>query len=195
MIFNFPFLHFTDSEWIQIITEYVKGFTELPLTTSEGYSVEDLKFFDGLLGTLLKHTKWILEEIPQEINNEFVNSWMYQGKLYRCMHGVAKYNCGKESCSLPTVDYHGMITHWTTDFEFKGLLHKLSNDVEYIILETDTQDNLAFDVNKFRKTYGCQEVFTEKEREVIFPLCKENTKEYRMTIKQFVQMKQQEESQ
>ena len=59
-----------------------------------------------------------------------------------------------------------------------------------IILEADTQDHLAFDVNKFRKTYKCEKHNTEKEREVIFPMYKECIKEYKMSVNEFIQFKQ-----
>ena len=52
----------------------------------------------------------------------------------------------------------------------------------------------AFDVNKFRKAYRCERHFTEREREIIFPMYKENIKEYRMTINEFVKLKKCEAS-
>lgn len=38
-----------------------------------------MKFFDGLLGTLLKHTEYLLKEYPSYLDKEFVDSWKYQG--------------------------------------------------------------------------------------------------------------------
>ena len=191
MIFNFTYPDFTDEEWICIIAKYLKGFTEIPLSPSERYDFEDLKFYDGLLGALLKHTECISKNYPQMLNQKFVNSWKYQGKLYRVMHkSLAIGKDGREIYRFRKINYHKMITHWTDDYTFKGLMHKLSDDEEYIILEADTKERFAFDVNKFRKVYKCEEPFTQDEREFIFPMYKENINEYRMTIKEFIKMKQ-----
>ena len=84
----------------------------------------------------------------------------------------------------------GLITHWTDDYTFDGLMYKLSKDEEYIILEVDTKEHFAFDVNKFRRMNNQNERFTYKEREFIFPMYKENIKEYRTTIRDFVKMKE-----
>lgn len=62
MIFNFN-MSFTDGEWKSIIIEYLRVWTSIPLTTNGGYDIEDLKFFDGLLGTLLKHTEFLYNKI------------------------------------------------------------------------------------------------------------------------------------
>ena len=194
MIFDKLNVNFTDEEWIQIIKEYLNGWTEIPLNSTNGYDIEELKFYDGLLGTLLKDTERFIKNDPTLLNKKFVDSWKYQGKLYRVIH--KKYASYEDFCegklTMPEVEYHRMISHWTDDYTFKGLMYKLSADTEYIILETDTADHLAFDVNKFRKNYHCRNRNTEKEREIIFPMYRENTKEYRMTINEFVKMKKQE---
>ena len=194
MIFDKPNVNFTDEEWIEIIKEYLNGWTEIPLHPTNGYQIDELKFYDGLLGTLLKDTEMFLKNDPTLLNRKFVDSWKYQGKLYRVIHkNYASYDdfC-KNKLTIPKIEYHGMISHWTDDYTFKGLMYKLSDDVEYIILETDTKDRLAFDVNKFRKKYHCRKWNTEKEHEIIFPMYRENTKEYQMTINEFVKMKKQE---
>lgn len=85
MIFNLN-MSFTDDEWKLIILEYLRVWTGISLTTNGGYDIEDLKFFDGLLGTLLKHTEYLLKEYPSFLDKEFVDSWKYQGKIYRVIH-------------------------------------------------------------------------------------------------------------
>lgn len=194
MIFDKPNVNFTDEEWIEIIKEYLNGWTEIPLHPTNGYQIDELKFYDGLLGTLLKDTEMFLKNDPTLLNRKFVDSWKYQGKLYRVIHkNHASYDDFCENkLTIPEVEYHGMISHWTDDYTFKGLMYKLSDDVEYIILETDTKDRLAFDVNKFRKKYHCRKWNTEKEREIIFPMYRENTKEYRITINEFIEIKKKE---
>ena len=194
MILDMPNVNFTDDEWIRIIIEYLNGWTEIPLSPTSGYNVDELKFYDGLIGTLLKQTECFYKNAPSIMNEKFVDSWKYQGKLYRVLHGnFASYEdfCS-EKYTMPKVEYHGMISHWTDDYTFKGLMYKLSLDSEYIILETDTAEHFAFDVNKFRKKYHCRNRHTDKEREIIFPMYQENTKEYRMTINEFIKMKKQE---
>ena len=190
MIFDFPNIRFSDDEWLYIIERYLKGWTETPLTSLEGYDIDTLKFYDGLIGTLLKQTERVHKIWPDCLDNRFVGSWKYQGKLYRIMHPVMYVDKdGNESRALPEVEYHGMITHWTDDYTFAGLLQKTNPNWEYIILEADTGDHFAFNVNGFRKEYGCEEPFTQKEREFIFPMYKECIKEYRMSITEFATIK------
>ena len=191
MIFDFPNIGFKDDEWLYMVKRYLKGWTEIPLTVSGGYSIETLKFYDGFLGTLLKHTERLSQEYYDFLDHRFVNSWKYQGKLYRVLHDCPP-SAKSRKTKLPKVNYHGMITHWTDDYTFAGLQYKLNPDAEYIILEADTGDHFAFDVNGFRKEYGCEERFTEKEREFIFPMYKECIKEYRMSIREFADLKQKE---
>ena len=84
-----------------------------------------------------------------------------------------------------------MISHWTDDYTFKGLMYKLNAKTKYIILEADTQDHLGFNVNKFRRVYNCEKPNTEKEREIIFPMYKECIIEHRrMSVEQFIRLKQ-----
>lgn len=196
MIFNKPNVNFTDEGWIEIIKEYLNGWTEIPLHPSNGYDIDELKFYDGLLGTLLKDTEFFIKNDPTLVNKKFVDSWKYQGKLYRVIHPhyVFDDDSVEPRTVMPEVNYHRMITHWTSDYTFKGLLatSKIFDDEEYIILEADTGEHLAFDVNKFRKKHNCRKWNTEKEREIIFPMHRENTKEYRMTINEFIKMKKQE---
>ena len=42
MIFDFPNIGFEDGEWLYMVERYLKGWTETPLTTSGGYSIETL---------------------------------------------------------------------------------------------------------------------------------------------------------
>jgi hypothetical protein len=85
-----------------------------------------------------------------------------------------------------------MITHWTTDFSFEALTHKLGLNTKYIILEADTQNRLAFDVNKFREINEINEVYTKKEDEIIFPIYRKHIKEFFMTINDFKDLKMEE---
>ena len=193
MIFDMLNMHFSDEDWIYILRQYLNGWTEIPLSDNSGYNIDELKFYDGFIGYLLKRTEYYLKEYPDFLDKAFIDSWAYQGKLYRIIHkAYAENNKTKRGYSfcLPKVNYHGMISHWTDDYTFKGLMYKLSEREKYIILEANTQEHLGFDVNKFRKTYNCEKSYTEKEREVIFPMYKECIKEYRMSVNEFIQLKQ-----
>ncbi len=191
MILDFPNIRFSDEEWLYMLERYLKGWTETPLTYLDGYDIDTVKFYDGLIGTLLKQTERIYKIWPDCLDSRFVGSWKYQGRLYRVMHPVLQIDENGNECSvLPEVEYHGMITHWTDDYTFSGLLQKVNPDCEYIILEANTGDHFAFDVNGFCKEYGCEEQYTQKEREFIFPMYKDCIKEYRMTINEFIKKKQ-----
>ncbi len=190
MIFDFPNMNFTDDDWIAILSEYLKSWTEIPLNCNEGCDFDEVKFYDGFIGMLLKQTEKYNEYSPRDLNTKFVNSWKYQGKLYRVIHKCRwKDKKGDIKYGFPYVKYHRMIAHWTDDYTFQGLLYKLSPNEKYIILEADTGMHFAFDANKFRKAYQCESPYTEKEREFIFPMYKENIKEYRMTINEFIKWK------
>ena len=125
-----------------------------------------------------------------------MDSWKYQGKLYRVIHPhyVFDDDSVEPRTVMPEVNYHRMITHWTSDYTFKGLLAtaKIFDDEKYIILEADTGEHLAFDVNSFRKANNVIEPYTQGENEIIFPMYQENIKEYRMSIQEFIKKKQEE---
>ena len=175
MIFNFNYMDFSDEDWKYIILQYLKEWTEIPLNPTYGYDIEELKFFDGFLGTLLKQTESLMSDPYADVDNDFVDSWKYQGKLYRVIHSHYVFDDGvvEPRTIMPEVNYHRMITHWTSDYTFDGLMYKLSPDEKYIILEADTGDHLAFDVNKFRKANNAIEPYTHGENEIIFPMYKE----------------------
>ncbi len=187
MILDFPQMNLSDNEWIDLLKRYLKQWTEIPLTTSEGYDIEELIFFDGFIGTLIRQTEYKLKN-NLEINKEFVDSWKYQGKLYRALHAEISFENGSCILKLPEVNYHRMIAHWTTDYSFSKLRNKLCCEEEHKILVAETGDHLAFDVNRFRKRYHCVDPHTEDENEVIFPMYKECIIEYKMTLKEFEEM-------
>lgn len=192
MIFNLANVSFTDDEWIYILEVILKGWTEVPLSQISGYNKENLKFFDGIIGLLLRQTEELQVEYPDVLDQRFVDSWKYQGELYRVLHPHMiedENSIDGYSSELLEVEYHEMITHWTTDFTFEALLYKLSANTKYIILEANTEEHLAFDVNGFRAEYGFEEKYTKKEQEIIFPMYRECIQEYHMTINEFVDMK------
>lgn len=192
MVFYMPNIQLTDEDWIYILINYLNGWTEIPLSSFGGYDIDKLKFYDGFIGYLIKQTEQFLKEHPDRLNKKFVNSWKHQGKLYRIIHPIIIEDETAEdgySCKLPDIEYHKMISHWTDDYTFQGLMYKLNLETPYIILEADTQEHIAFDVNKFRKTYNCENPYTAKEREIIFPMYKECIKEYRMSVSEFIHMK------
>lgn len=195
MVFYMPNMQLTDEDWIYILINYLNGWTEIPLSIVGGYDKDKLKFYDGFIGYLIKQTERFLnlKEDCNILDKHFLNSWKYQGKIYRIIHEIEVEDENVEegySYKLPDVEYHGMISHWTDDYTFQGLMYKLSSEEPYTILEADTQNHLAFDVNKFRKTYNCENPYTAKEREIIFPMYKECIKEYHMSVSEFIQMKE-----
>ena len=187
-----PNISLSEEDTLFLISRILKSWTEIPLSSTAGYDKEELKFYDGFLGTLIRRTEASIKEWPQCAEDDFIKSWKYQGPLYRVLHASPhndrRYRDGFRM-ELPSVEYHRMITHWTNDFTFNGLLYKLSPKQKCIILEAHTGNHIAFDVNRFRDTFGFQERYTEKEREIIFPMYKECITEYRMTIEEFAEMK------
>lgn len=181
-----------EKEMITKLAKKLKEWTEIPLSLSSGYDIDEVKEFDEIFGALLRDTEMKIQANPAIEKDSFIQSWLYRGKLYRIIHECHIPDEREPSgykCIFPEVEYHRMISHWTNDCTFSGLMYKLNRDDPYIILEADTMNHIAFDVNRFRKTYGYKECFTEKEREVIFPMYKECIKEYRISISEFVELK------
>ena len=177
-----------EKEKITKLASKLKEWTEIPLSLSSGYDIDEVKEFDEIFGALLRDTEMKIHANPAIEKDSFIQSCLYRGKLFRVIHPCHIADDREASgyrYDLPEVEYHRMISHWTDDCTFSGLMHKLNREEQYIILETDTMNHIAFDVNRFRKTYGYKECFTEKEREVIFPMYKECIKEYRMSIDEF----------
>lgn len=185
-------LDITMEELIFLLLKYLKGWTEISLTNNQGYDKDKLIFYDAFIGSIIRKSEELIKLYPELKKDSFIQSWLYQGKLYRVIHRNIvenKRNKRGYSCRMPKVEYHEMITHWTKDRSFKALKHKLSETDKYIILETDTKDRLAFDVNKFRKIHNEEELYTQDEDEVIFLMYKDYIKEYPpMSIKQFNDM-------
>lgn len=182
---------FDEEAWTAIALGYLRSWTNISFTYTEEYDPELVKFYDGFFGYLLKRTEKLIEFGHEVDKYDNIDAWKYQGKLYRVMHPYVVIDSNDEEQKImPEVNYHGMITHWTTDYTFSGLMYKLSHNEEYIILEADTGKHFGFDVNKFQATYNCENRYTKKEQEVIFPMYKECIKEYRMKIADFIRMKE-----
>jgi hypothetical protein len=73
MIFNLLSVGFSDNEWIYILSVVFKGWAEMPLSSLSGYSKNNLKFLDGIIGFLLKQTEKTQVEYPDAMNHKFVN--------------------------------------------------------------------------------------------------------------------------
>lgn len=194
MVTNLPNILFQHKEWVDILSKVLSSWTEIPLSPINGYDKNSVREYDRIIGTLLRETELLLKNSPNKVNNSFFNSWKYKGKLYRIIHVSpikdARYKDGFRY-ELPKIDYHGMIAHWTTDYTFRGLMYKLSPEVESIILEADASEHIGFDINRFRKTYGFENSFLTNENEVIFPMYKNCITEYKMSINDFIQIKKQ----
>lgn len=185
-------LKMQEDELEYLLIHYLKSWTEIPLERNARYDKNELLFYDGFIGMVLKRAEELVRYQPEYLNDELIRSFLYQGKLYRVIHPcrIDDRRCKQGfRYGLPKVDYHGMITHWTKDRTFESLRHKLSCREKYIILEADTKDRVAFDINKFRKNNGIIEQFTQDEEEVIFPMYKDYITEYRMSIEQFNEIK------
>lgn len=192
MIICLPNNKQSEEDTILNIAEHLYWWTEISLSPTSGYDREKVKYFDGILGKLIRETEKTLKVHPEYEDDEFISSWIYRGKLYRvlheCPHVDRRYSDGYR-LDLPKVEYHRMISHWTDDYSFSGLMYKLNPEAKSIILEADSGPHIAFNVNGFRKAFGFENRCVEKEREFIFPMYEECITEYRMSISEFVEMK------
>lgn len=189
LIFDLPNMLLKNKDWKAIIANYVMSWVEEPLSSGDDYNIDRLKFYDGLLGYLLKETERYIQEGVFDsdiIDTNFMNSWLYRGPIYRVLH---KNNNG----NMPKVNYHGMIGHWTKDYHFGGLNYKLDFNDTFIVLKSDTGDHIGFDVTKYIICNNLRPSPILNEREIIYPMIKRNVTEYKMSINEFIRMMESED--
>lgn len=78
-------LSFENQKFMIAITMY--QFREIPMC-SGGYDEEGLRFYDGILGNLIRMRDIVVErELYDAIDGytDFLSSWEYQGDIYRVL--------------------------------------------------------------------------------------------------------------
>lgn len=163
-----------------IIAITMHQFREFPLC-SGSYDEEGLRFYDGVLGSLIRtrdkmrraRNEWGMREMPEY--EAFASKWVYQGDIYRVIGEAYVYNDGDDEphMEMPEIKWHGMVASWSSSFDFTTNFNHMYADSKYTIIHANTGDSAGIDANKFGKYLGCCSPYTEGENEVIFPMKKE----------------------
>ena len=171
-------LSLDNQKWLLAVTMY--QFREFPLCRGR-YDEEGLRFYDGVLGNLIRmrdkirraQNEWGMQEMPEY--EAFSSKWVYQGDIYRVIGEAYVYDDGDDEphMEMPEIKWHGMVASWSSSFDFTTNFNHIYADSKYTIIHANTGDSAGIDANKFGKYLGCHSPCTEGENEVIFPMKKE----------------------
>lgn len=148
-------------------------FREFPLC-SGGYNEERLRFYDGVLGGLMRTRDAMIEYQGTDLADEFSSYWEYHGEIYRVIGKAVVYpENGEPYRRMPSIKWHGMIASWSSSYDFTKGFNHIHPDEKYTIIRANTGKSAGIDVNKFSEYLGCFNQYTAGENEVIFPMKKE----------------------
>ncbi|PST41053.1 hypothetical protein C7U55_05270 [Faecalibacillus faecis] len=158
-----------------IISITMHQFREFPLCGG-GYDEEELRFYDGVLGGLIRTRDRIIENnyinlIPGYL--DFCSKWEYHGDIYRVIDKA--YVCPKNRepyMRMPSIRWHGMVASWSSSYDFTKGFNKIGTNTKYTIIHANTGDSAGIDVNKFSQYLGSYNQYTACENEIIFPMKK-----------------------
>lgn len=167
-------LSLDNQKWLLAMTMY--QFREFPMC-SGGFDEEGLRFYDGVLGNLIRmHDRAIESGLMGQIPGlaEFSSHWEYRGDIYRVIDKAMVFPKNREPYyRMPAIKWHGMVASWSSSFDFTTNFYHMYADSKYTIIHANTGDSAGIDANKFGKYLGCYSPYTEGENEVIFPMKKE----------------------
>ena len=167
-------LSFENQKFMIAITMY--QFREIPMC-SGGYDEEGLRFYDGILGNLIRMRDIVVErELYDVIDGytDFLSSWEYQGDIYRVLDKSLVYPKNKEPYyRTPSIKWHGMIASWSSSYDFTENFNHIYADKPYTIIHANTGKSAGIDANKFGEYLGYHSRYTIGENEIIFPMKKE----------------------
>lgn len=154
----------------------IRQFRERPLCGG-GYNEEDLRFYDGVLGNLIRTRDLYVDKgFPKSKSNflEFTTNWQYQGDIYRVLGKscVFRKDRSKPYFRTPAIKWHGMVASWSRSYDFTVNFNHLYPDEDYTIIHANTGDSVGIDVNKFATYLDDLNPYTESEQEIIFPMMK-----------------------
>lgn len=169
------------SSQMYMIAITMHQFREFPLCSGEGYDEEGLRFYDGVLGNLIRtrdkmrraQNELGIQEMPEY--EAFVSKWAYQGDIYRVIGEMYVYEDGDDTphLEMPEIKWHGMIASWSSSYDFTTGFNHIYPDVKYTIIHANTGDSVGIDANKLGDYVGGYNPHTVGENEVIFPMKKE----------------------
>lgn len=153
----------------------LRQFREFPMC-SGGFDEEGLRFYDGVLGNLIRMRDEVIESDSMKRLGlmDFTSQWEYQGDIYRVLDKAWVYpKNGEPYLRTPAIKWHGMVASWSSSFDFTSNFNHMYADSKYTIIHANTGKSAGIDVNKFSRYLRCFNPYTKGENEVIFPMKKE----------------------
>ena len=158
----------------RLLADTLIQFRERPLCAG-GYDEEGLRFYDGVLGNLIRTRDSYLDSGMYETIDgfaDFVSRWEYSGDLYRIIG--AAYVCDEEAeeprLEMPEIKWHGMVASWSKSYDFTEGFNRVNPDRAYTFICGSTLTSAGIDANKLSKYLGCFNPCVACENEVIFPM-------------------------
>lgn len=177
---NHPLNQLSWNDQMYMIAVTMRQFREFPLCGG-GYDEEGLRFYDGVLGSLIRmrdkmrrmQNEWGMQEIPEY--EAFVSKWAFQGDIYRVIGEARVYEDGDDEphMEMPEIKWHGMIASWSSSYDFTTGFNHIHPDAKYTIIHANTGDSVGIDANKLGDYVSGYNPHTVGENEVIFPMKKE----------------------
>lgn len=159
----------------------MEQFRQIPMC-SGGYDEEGLRFYDGVLGNLIRMRDRMVEfdyiSTMSDLS-DFSSKWEYQGNIYRVIgksYVYPKDENREPYKRMPAIKWHGMIASWSSSYDFTTGFNHIYPHTKYTIIHANTGKSAGIDVNKFSEYLGCYNRYTACEKEIIFPMKKEFVK-------------------
>lgn len=172
---NHPLNQLTLDSQKWLLAKTMSQFREFPMC-SGGFNEEGLRFYDGVLGGLIRMRDVAIEHdmMGQTLDlAEFASHWEYRGDIYRVIDKAMVFpKNGEPYYRMPAIRWHGMVASWSSSFDFTRNFNHMYADSKYTIIHANTGDSAGIDANKFAEYLGCYNPYTEGENEVIFPMKK-----------------------
>lgn len=171
-----PLNQLTLDEQRRILATTMYQFREFPMC-SGGFDEEGLRFYDGVLGNLIRMRDESIESglMEREVDlAEFTSLWEYQGDIYRVLDKAWVCPKNREPYRrTPAIKWHGMIASWSSSFDFTINFNHMHENSKYTIIHANTGRSAGIDANKFGNYLGLYNSYTTEENEIIFPMKKE----------------------
>lgn len=158
----------------RLLADTLVQFREFPLCAGS-YDEEGLRFYDGVLGNLIRTRDLYRDEGLYESVDGFAafsSHWEYGGDIYRVIDKAYIWDKGAEEprLEMPEINWHGMIASWSKSYDFTTGFNHINSRGSYTFIHARTLDSAGIDANKFGKYLDCFNPNTAGEEEVIFPM-------------------------
>lgn len=158
----------------RLLADTLVQFREFPLCAG-GYDEEGLRFYDGVLGNLIRtRDSYIENEIYHQVVGfaEFASHWEYRGDIYRVLGKsyVQDEEEGEPRLEMPEINWHGMIASWSKSYDFTTGFSHINSRGHYTFIHARTLGSAGIDANKFSQYLDCFNQNLADEEEVIFPM-------------------------